>query len=96
MDLIDSLKLNPKKFISEANIVYLAPADAANIDLPDKSVDCHISTTVFEHIPREDIKRVLKEAKRILKKDGVAIHFIDLSEHFQYKDKSITAINKVF
>ena len=56
-------------------------------------MDYHISTTVFGHIPGEDIKRILKEAKRILKKDGVAIHFIDLSDHFQHQDKSITGIN---
>jgi SAM-dependent methyltransferase len=93
MDLIDSLKGVPEKFLSEANIQYLAPADAANTDLPDESVDYHISTTVFEHIPGDDIKRILKEAKRILKKDGIAIHFIDLSDHFQHQDKSITSIN---
>ena len=93
MDLIDRLKHNPKKFLSEANIVYLAPADAANINLPDSSVDYHISTTVFEHIPGESIERILKEAKRILKKDGIAIHFIDLSDHFQHQDRSITGIN---
>jgi ubiquinone/menaquinone biosynthesis C-methylase UbiE len=75
------------------NIVYLAPADAANTDLPDASIDYHISTTVFEHIPGEDIERILKEAKRILKEDGVAIHFIDLSDHFQHQDNSITRIN---
>ena len=83
----------PEKFLSEANIQYLAPADAANTRLPDESVDYHISTTVFEHIPRQDIERILKEAKRILKKDGIAIHFIDLSDHFQHQDKSITSIN---
>jgi SAM-dependent methyltransferase len=77
MNLIERLKHRPKKFLSEANIVYLAPADAANTGLPDESVDYHISTTVFEHIPGADIERILKEAKRILKKDGVAIHFID-------------------
>jgi len=93
IDLIERLKLNPKKFLSEANIVYLAPADAANIDLPDESVDYHISTTVFEHIPRTAIARILKEAKRILKKEGTAIHFIDLSDHFQHQDQSITSIN---
>jgi SAM-dependent methyltransferase len=93
MDLIDSLKEMPEKFLSEANIQYLAPADAADIDLPDASVDYHISTTVFEHIPKEDIARILKEAKRILKDDGVALHFIDLSDHFQHQNKSITTIN---
>ena len=92
MDLIHSLK-GIEKFLSEANIQYIAPADAANIDLPDASVDYHISTTVFEHIPGVDIKRILREAKRILKKDGIAIHFIDLSDHFQHQDKSITSIN---
>lgn len=41
----------------------------------------------------------MKEAKRILKKNGIAIHFIDLSDHFQHQhqhqhqDKSITSIN---
>jgi len=93
MDLIDRLKEMPQKCLSEVNIQYLAPADAADTGLADASVDYHISTTVFEHIPRADIVRILKEAKRILKKDGVAIHFIDLSDHFQHQDKSITRIN---
>ena len=93
MDLIDRLKAKPEKFLSEANIHYLAPADAADIGLPDASVDYHIATTVFEHIPKVDSKRILKESRRILKKDGVAIHFIDLSDHFQHQDKSITKIN---
>jgi SAM-dependent methyltransferase len=93
MDLIDNLKKKPEKFLSEADIRYLAPADAADIALPDASVDYHVSTTVFEHIPGADIERILIEAKRILKKDGVAIHFIDLSDHFQHQDKRITSIN---
>ncbi|MCK4818489.1 class I SAM-dependent methyltransferase, partial [bacterium] len=93
MDLIDGLKDKPEKFLSKANIQYLAPADAANTGLPDACMDYHISTTVFEHIPREDIERILIEAKRILKKDGIAIHFIDLSDHFQHQDNSITRIN---
>ncbi len=93
MDLIKSLKEMPEKFLQEANIQYLAPADAADTGLPAASVDYHISTTVFEHISGEDIKRILKEAKLIFKKDGVAIHFIDLSDHFQHQDKSITCIN---
>lgn len=93
MDLMGRLKGTPEKFLLEANILYLAPADASNTDLPDASVDYHISTTVFEHIPGVDLEQILKEAKRILKKDGFAIHFIDLSDHFQHQDQSITSIN---
>jgi SAM-dependent methyltransferase len=93
MDLIGRLKGSPEKLLSEANIQYLAPADAADTGLPDSSIDYHISITVLEHIPRADIQRILKETKRILKQNGVAIHFIDLSDHFQHQDKSITKIN---
>jgi len=93
MDLIDSLKEMPEKFLQEANIQYLAPADAADTGLSDASVDYHISNSVFEHIPGATIAHILKEAKRILMQEGVAIHFINLSDHFQHQDKSITSIN---
>jgi SAM-dependent methyltransferase len=93
IELVRRLKGSPKKFLTEANILYLAPADAAETGLPDMSIDYHFSMTVFEHIPEVDIKRIIGEAKRILKKDGLAIHFIDLSDHFQHQDKSITGIN---
>ena len=93
MDLIERLRHSPEKLLSEANIVYLAPTDAAKTKLSDASVDYHISTTVFEHIPKVDIKKILKESRRILKEKGVAIHFIDLSDHFQHTDSSISRIN---
>jgi len=93
MDLIDSLKKRPEKFLSEANIQYLAPSDAADTGLPGAGVDYHISNCVFEHIPRKNIERILKEAKRILKKDGITMLFIDLSDHFQHQDRGITRIN---
>lgn len=47
MKLIERLKHKPKKLFSEAHIVYLAPADAANTGLPDASVDYHISNMDF-------------------------------------------------
>lgn len=93
MELIHRMKEMPEKFLSEANIQYLAPADAADTNLPDGCIDYHISTTVFEHIPKQIIGRILGEAKRILKKSGIAIHFIDLSDHFQHQDKGISRIH---
>jgi ubiquinone/menaquinone biosynthesis C-methylase UbiE len=61
--------------------------------LPDACVDYHISNNVFEHILKADITRILKEIIRILKKDGIAIHFIDLIDHFQHQGSGITKIN---
>lgn len=47
MNLIGGLRRSPENLLSKANIVYLAPADASDMGLPDESVDYHISTTVF-------------------------------------------------
>ena len=67
--------------------------NAAHTVLPDHSVDCHFSMTVLEHIPPEVIRDIFTEAKRILVRGGAAIHFVDMSDHFQHQDSAITRIN---
>jgi len=83
----------PKKFLEAANIEYLAPADAVHTNLPAQSVDCHFSVAVLEHIPLATLAGIFTEARRILKPTGYAVHFFDLSDHFQHQDKSISSIN---
>ena len=75
------------------NIKYIAPGDAANSGLENNSIDFHSSYVVFEHIPRNILKKILKEGNRIINNNGVFIHKIDYSDHFSYSDKSISAIN---
>jgi len=84
---------DPFVFFREAGIQYLAPMDAARTNLPDESIDFHFSITVLEHIPKNIIKGIFLEAKRILKPTGAAAHFVDLSDHFQHQDPSISKIN---
>ncbi len=76
-----------------AHILYLAPADASSCALASGSVDYHYSITTFEHIPLDEVANIWREAARILKPTGRAIHFIDLSDHFQHQDASISTIN---
>jgi hypothetical protein len=76
-----------------AKIEYRAPADAAQTGLPDQSIDIQVSYTVFEHIPREVLRAILQEARRILTPDGFALHHIDPSDHFSHDDHSILPIN---
>jgi hypothetical protein len=92
-EVLERFQQTPQRFFEEAGIEYLAPQDAARICLPAESVDVHFSVTVLEHIPLTSLKDILIEGKRILKSNGVAIHFIDLSDHFQHQDHSITKIN---
>lgn len=84
---------DPQRFLDQAGIEYLAPGDAGSTRLAVESVDCHFSVTVLEHIPEGNLREIFIEAKRILRVDGVALHFIDPSDHFEHQDKTITPIN---
>jgi hypothetical protein len=75
------------------NISYRAPADAQLTEMPPDSVDIQVSYTVFEHIPRGVLVGILKEASRLLGKRGIALHHVDLSDHYAHDDPSISYIN---
>lgn len=74
-------------------IEYISRADAAALSLPAEAIDVHTSYTVLEHIPPATLIEILKEARRVLKPDGVAAHFIDYSDHFAHSDKSLSLIH---
>lgn len=46
--------------------------DGGTIPLPDKSIDVVFSSNVLEHV--EDLQATLREFRRILKRDGIAVH----------------------
>ncbi len=73
------------KFI---NIEYVAPGDARSSGLAAESIDIHCSTNTFEHIPREDLLSILVEARRILIPNGLAIHYVDPTDHFAHTDQT--------
>ena len=81
------------ELLLHAKIEYRAPADAADSDLPDQSIDIQVSYTVFEHIPREVLRGILLEANRVVAPGGVTLHHIDTSDHFSHHDRSILPIN---
>lgn len=83
----------PADFLTYAGIEYLAPADAAVLPEPADSFDLHFSTTVLEHIEPSALTLILREAARVLRVDGVALHIIDPSDHFAHSDESISLIN---
>ncbi|WP_129677266.1 methyltransferase domain-containing protein [Candidatus Chloroploca sp. Khr17] len=86
--MLQRWQADPKGFFDKANIHYRAPYDAAQTDLPERSIDLHFSVTTLEHIPYNILTDIFTEAKRILRLDGLAIHFIDPSDHFQHQDKT--------
>jgi len=92
-DLLTRFAFDPQYFFKEANIDYMAPMNAADTGFPEDSIDYHFSVTTLEHISPQAIYDIFKEGRRVLKKEGIAIHFVDISDHFQHQDSSITRIN---
>ena len=88
-----SSKIKIKDTFNLCKTEYISPGDAAKTDLPENSIDYHISHTVYEHIPLSVIENILTEGNRIISKDGLFINHIDYADHFAKMDKTISAIN---
>lgn len=87
----DNLSL--EEILQNLNIIYLIE-DARKLPLPDNSIDLINSNNTFEHIYPDILVQILKEFKRVVKKEvGVMSHFIDMSDHFAHFDKSINIYN---
>lgn len=91
--LCKNSKFSLSKTLDLCKIEYIAPGDAAITGLAEDSIDFHTSFKVFEHIPLEELERILKEGNRIIKDKGLFVHRIDYSDHFSHSDKNISSIN---
>jgi hypothetical protein len=91
--LIKKRPFSINEFLNLCDIDYIAPGDASNTKLSNNFIDYHISTTVFEHIPKDILKKILEEGNRIIKKNGLFIHRIDYTDHFSHSDRTISEIN---
>lgn len=75
------------------NLTYLVE-DARSLSLSDQSIDLVNSNNTFEHIYPEILIPILKEFKRVVKRNGgIMSHFIDMSDHFAHFDKTINIYN---
>ena len=80
-----------KTTLEEFSLEYLAPFRPDQI--PDGSLDFVISRTVLEHIPIDDLQEILTQLRPKLSANGLMVHCIDHSDHFEHRDKSISKIN---
>lgn len=58
-----------------------------------QSVNIVLSRTVLEHIPEDVLPSLLQGWERLLKPNGISIHLIDHSDHFEHNDKRISRVN---
>jgi SAM-dependent methyltransferase len=83
----------PLDIATEGVIDYRAPADAAQTDLPDGSLDVVFSNSVLEHVPGEVISGCFREARRILRPGAVVFHSVNCGDHYAYFDRSIDQLH---
>lgn len=82
-----------EELLGMMRISYFAPADASRLNLPSGSIDYHVSNSVAEHISAPDLERILHEASRLVRTEGLLVHRVDLSDHFSHTDDSISSVN---
>ena len=82
-----------KMLLKSLNIEYVAPGNAACTELPDNSMDLFFSNAVLEHISKQVVIDITKEAMRILKKGSLYYNYIGLHDHYISFDKTISKVN---
>lgn len=80
-----------RSLCEQAHIELKSPFDFN--DMPTDSCDIVTSRTVLEHISENGLQRIFRSTKRILRTDGVMCHTIDMSDHGEHLDKSISRVN---
>ncbi len=67
--------------LDQANVNYLTGGTASLSEIPDNSIDFFFSQVVMEHVPREEMADLLKQLRRIARKEAVGVHSIDFRDH---------------
>jgi len=88
----DSNKLSQEEINQKIGFQSMI-VDARNTGFEAQNFDYICSNNTFEHVHTVVLKDILKEFARIIKKEGVMSHFIDMSDHFAHFDQSINIYN---
>jgi hypothetical protein len=82
----------PEKVLKQLEI-HFEVRDAQNTGLQPGSIDLFVSTGVLEYIPRDILKNILTEFRRIGSPGAVQSHYLNLIDQYSYFDRSITPFN---
>lgn len=69
--------------------------DASRSGLDPGSVQMFVTNNVFEHIPADGIRRLLRESRRTGSAEALLSHHIDLRDHYAKFDRSLGVYNSL-
>jgi len=79
----------PEEIFQNVGIRFLI-ADARHLDLQAGTIPFFVSNTTFEHIPGARLTDILREFHRLATPDAVMSHLIDMSDHYEHFDHSLS------
>lgn len=80
-------KISDSEQLKAYKIEYKAPYNLIKQDdLENQGIDFFLSSSTFEHIPKDDLKAILEKLKRILMKGSHLSLHIDYSDHLSHGD----------
>jgi Methyltransferase domain. len=77
-------RLNSWTDVDAFGVRYLAPYRLESAPIAPGSIDCFLSLATLEHIPRDDLSRLLQYARTLIRSGGISVHEIDYTDHFAY------------
>lgn len=88
----DVQKYPVESLLTELNIHYI-PGTVFKTGSKESYFNLIHSNNTLEHISQKELGKILLLFKKMISKDGISNHFIDLSDHFSHLDKSISPYN---
>lgn len=82
IDTSSLTKKNLIEFLKNLKIYFLVSSNLENLFHILPKINIFYSINTLEHIPPEDIKRIIKDFKFISAKDSFSLHLIDFSDHY--------------
>ena len=84
---------NMDTLLKGARVEFCAPADARATSLAPDSIDLVYSNSVMEHVPRDSIRDIMCESRRILRPGGLVLHNVACNDHYAHIDPGISFVN---
>jgi predicted SAM-dependent methyltransferase len=75
---------------------YLTSGISSLKSIESNSVDFVLSQAVLEHIRRADFLDIMKEIRRIMRRDGICSHVIDLRDHLDLSLHNLRFTEKIW
>lgn len=82
--------------VKKWDIEYLTDGLTSLKELPDQSIDYLWSQSVLEHIRKKDFAEYVKQFRRLISRDGVCVHGVDLKDHLSYAHNNLRFSEKVW